>query len=108
MRSKRIYRNPLKPEAIYEQIQKNRGTQFDPEITDVFLRLLDEGRLVIRETYSGTDEEYGITEVEAEIGKFIANVMSTMRTQEDSEGSDFLTGLPMRNRGEKLAAEFMQ
>ena len=108
MRSKRIYRNPLKPEAIYEQIQKNRGTQFDPEITDVFLRLLDEGRLVIRETYSGTDEEYGITEVEAEIGKFITNVMSTMRTQEDSEGSDFLTGLPMRNRGEKLAAEFMQ
>ena len=34
--------------------------------------------------------------------------MTTMRTQEDSEGFDFLTGLPMRNRGEKLAAQFMQ
>ena len=31
-----------------------------------------------------------------------------MKTQEDSEGFDFLTGLPMRNRGENLAAQFMQ
>lgn len=31
-----------------------------------------------------------------------------MCTLEDSEGFDFLTGLPMRNRGEKLAAQFMQ
>ena len=31
-----------------------------------------------------------------------------MCTREDSEGFDFLTGLPMRNRGEKLAAQFMQ
>ena len=36
MRSRRIYRNTLKPEAIYEQFQKNRGVQFDPEITDTF------------------------------------------------------------------------
>lgn len=49
MRSRRIYRNMLKPEAIYEQFQKNRGVQFDPEITDTFLRLLDEGRLVIED-----------------------------------------------------------
>ena len=43
MRSRRIYRNTLKSEVIYEQFQKNRGVQFDPEITDAFLRLLDEG-----------------------------------------------------------------
>ena len=28
--------------------------------------------------------------------------MSTIQTQEDSESFDFLTGLPMRSRGEKL------
>lgn len=108
MRSRRIYRNMLKPEAIYEQFQKNRGVQFDPEITDTFLRLLDEGRLVIEDEYAGTNAEYGLTEAETEIEKFITNVISTMCTLEDSEGFDFLTGLPMRNRGEKLAAQFMQ
>lgn len=104
MRSRRIYRNTLKSEVIYEQFQKNRGVQFDPEITDTFLRLLDEGRLVIEEKYAGANVEYGLTEAETEIEKFITNVISTMCTQEDSEGFDFLTGLPMRNRGEKLAA----
>ena len=108
MRSRRIYRNTLKPEAIYEQFQKNRGVQFDPEITDTFLRLLDEGRLVIEDEYAGTNAEYGLTETETEIEKFITNVISTMCTLEDSGGFDFLTGLPMRNRGEKLAAQFMQ
>ena len=108
MRSRRIYRNTLKPEAIYEQFQKNRGVQFDPEITDTFLRLLDEGRLVIEDEYAGTNAEYGLTEAETEIEKFITNVISTMCTLEDSEEFDFLTGLPMRNRGEKLAAQFMQ
>lgn len=108
MRSRRIYRNMLKPEAIYEQFQKNRGVQFDPEITDTFLRLLDEGRLVIEDEYAGTNAEYGLTEAETEIEKFITDVISTMCTLEDSEGFDFLTGLPMRNRGEKLAAQFMQ
>lgn len=72
------------------------------------MRLLDEGRLVIEEEYAGANVEYGLTEAETEIEKFITNVISTMCTQEDSEGFDFLTGLPMRNRGEKLAAQFMQ
>ena len=67
MRSRHIYRNTLKPEAIYEQFQKNRGVQFDPEITDTFLRLLDEGRLVIEDEYAGTNAEYGLTEAETEI-----------------------------------------
>ena len=34
--------------------------------------------------------------------------MSKLQTQEDSESFDFLTGLPMRSRGEKLTAQFMQ
>ncbi len=108
MQSRRIYRNPLGTEVIYNEILNNRGTQFDPEIADVFLKLLDENRLVINEDYNGIEDEYALPSVEIEIEKFISNVMTTMRTQEDSEGFDFLTGLPMRNRGEKLAAQFMQ
>ena len=108
MQSRRIYRNPLGTAVIYNEILNNRGTQFDPEIADVFLKLLDENRLVINADYKGIEDEYALPAVESEIEKFISNVMTTMRTQEDSEGFDFLTGLPMRNRGEKLAAQFMQ
>ena len=63
---------------------------------------------MIEEEYAGANVEYGLTEAETEIEKFITNVISTMCTLEDSEGFDFLTGLPMRNRGEMLAAQFMQ
>ena len=41
MSSKRNYRNELSPEHIIEEIQRNKGTQFDPEIADVFLDILN-------------------------------------------------------------------
>ena len=108
MKSRRIYRNPLNDEMIYNEISKNRGKQFDPEIADAFLKLLDEGRVEIREEIAATLDTDDTPNMEFEIEKFISSVMSTMKRQEESEGFDFLTGLPMRNRGEKLAAQFMQ
>ena len=100
MKSRKIYRNPLADEIIYNEILQSRGKQFDPDIADVFLKLLDENRVAI-------DEDCD-SDTEFEFERFITSVMSTMKRQEESEGFDFLTGLPMRNRGEKLAAQFMQ
>ncbi|PLS04006.1 HD-GYP domain-containing protein [Neobacillus cucumis] len=39
--SKRVYRNELDLDYTLNEIRKNKGTQFDPEIVDVFLSLLD-------------------------------------------------------------------
>ena len=100
MKSRKIYRNPLADEIIYNEILQSRGKQFDSDIADVFLKLLDENRVAI--------DEDGDSDTEFEFERFITSVMSTMNRQEESEGFDFLTGLPMRNRGEKLAAQFMQ
>lgn len=100
MKSRKIYRNPLADEIIYNEILQSRGKQFDSDIADVFLKLLDENRVAI--------DEDGDSDTEFEFERFITSVMSTMKRQEESEGFDFLTGLPMRNRGEKLAAQFMQ
>ena len=108
MSSRRIYRNSLPKDVIYEEIRKNRGTQFDPDIADIFLRLLDENRLEIPEYYTETETEPELPDVETEISKFISNVMNTMKAQEKSENYDLLTGLPMRNIGEKLTAQLMQ
>ena len=47
-------------------------------------------------------------EADHTINKFISEVVSTIKNQEDSKNYDFLTGLPMRSLGERLIAEFMQ
>ena len=41
MSSKRSYRNSLPLDVIKEEFRKNRGTQFDPELDDLFLDILE-------------------------------------------------------------------
>ena len=41
MTSKRTYRNSLPIEVVHEEIEKNLGTQFDPEIGNCFLDIID-------------------------------------------------------------------
>ena len=108
MNSKRIYRNALPPEKIFKEIENNRGIQFDPELTDIFLNLLCDDRVHICEHCEFLEDDPELPFIENEIENFVSNVMSTLQTQEDSESFDFLTGLPMRSRGEKLTAQFMQ
>ncbi len=108
MSSRRIYRSALSRQEICEEIRSNQGKQFDPVIAEVFLRLLTEDRLQVQEADSTTPENADQPNMEFEIGKFVSDIMQTMKAQEDSENFDFLTGLPMRNAGEKLAARLME
>ena len=108
MKSRRIYRSPLDDQVVYNEIFQNRGTQFDPELADIFLKLLDEERVITEKERELFDEDGTGLNMESEIEKFVSSVMTTIKTQENIEGFDFLTGLPMRNRGEMLAAQFMQ
>ena len=45
MNSNRVYRKKLSNEDIINEIEKNRGTQFDPKIADVFLKLIKNGKV---------------------------------------------------------------
>jgi len=45
MRSDRIYRKKLSLEIAIEELEANKGTQFDPEVVDVAMRLIEEGKL---------------------------------------------------------------
>ena len=40
MVSNRPYRKKFPPQQALEEIKRNRGSQFDPEIVDIFLRLV--------------------------------------------------------------------
>jgi len=108
MNSRRIYRNALPPEMIREEISKNRGKQFDPEITDVFLKLIDENRLVLDNQLSPETEAAAQPKIDNTISKFISDVVTTIKNQEETKHYDLLTRLPMRTLGEQLIAEFMK
>ncbi|MCR4776470.1 MAG: HD-GYP domain-containing protein [Saccharofermentans sp.] len=45
MNSNRVYRKKLSKEDIFNEIEKNKGTQFDPKIADVFLKLIKDGKI---------------------------------------------------------------
>ena len=108
MSSRRIYRNALPQEMIRDEIVKNRGKQFDPQITDIFLQLMDENRLVLDSSEDlQINEITQLPELNNTINKFISEVVTTIKNQEDTKNYDFLTGLPMRSLGEQLIAEFM-
>ncbi len=44
MTTKRVYRDEFDLEYALNEVRKNRGTQFDPEIADVFLSLFEENQ----------------------------------------------------------------
>lgn len=46
MRYKRVYRGECDPEYIRGELIKGRGSQFDPDLLDVFLQIVDEEKLL--------------------------------------------------------------
>nr|WP_263324317.1 HD-GYP domain-containing protein [Neobacillus sp. Marseille-Q6967] len=52
MSSKRVYRNELDLEYILNEIRRNKGSQFDPRIVDIFLSLFEhEGQVTKEKSY---------------------------------------------------------
>ena len=47
--SNRVYRKKLTNEDILEEIEKNKGKQFDPKIADVFLDLIRDEKIKVGE-----------------------------------------------------------
>ncbi|MBR2765516.1 MAG: HD domain-containing protein [Blautia sp.] len=58
MTANRVYRNKMNFDYVLGEMQGGRGTQFDPQIVDIFLQLIDEGVVRLDEIYapSGGDD----------------------------------------------------
>ncbi len=96
MNSKRVYRDSLSPAQIRRELINGRGTQFDPEYTDIFIGLLDEGRL----THVGEEEEKERT-ISGDSSHLINQIMKSIEEEtKRNEATDYLTGLPARKGGE--------
>ena len=48
MNTDRVYRERLSKERIVDELEKNKGSQFDPEIADVMLGLIGDGKVVCK------------------------------------------------------------
>ena len=49
MNTNRVYRNKLTKEKIMDEIEKNKGLQFDPAIADIMLKLLKDDVIKIEQ-----------------------------------------------------------
>jgi energy-coupling factor transport system substrate-specific component len=52
MTANRVYRKKLDFSVVLTELEKGRGTQFDPKLVDVLLGLMDTGKIDVEKLYS--------------------------------------------------------
>lgn len=57
MTSNRVYRPAMSMDKVIEELHKGRGTQFDPELVDILLGLINSGRLDVSEIKKQSEEQ---------------------------------------------------
>ncbi len=100
MTSNRVYRKKLQDYVVKAELLKGRGTQFDPELIDKFMELLEEG-----------DLQRDIPEKDMVMPIFDSDKIYGGVTKEEiglDNNMDYLTGLLSRERGEKEIAESLR
>jgi energy-coupling factor transport system substrate-specific component len=52
MTANRVYRKRLNFEIVLDELKKGKGTQFDPGLVDILLKLISSGKINVKELYS--------------------------------------------------------
>ncbi len=86
MTSNRSYRNALSQDVVRSEIEKGKGTQFDPYIADIMLQLIDEDKNYLMHQTSSLNRHILIVDNETITHEIIANIM-----QEEAEYKLFFT-----------------
>lgn len=103
MSSKRVFRDALSAEDIRAELINGRGTQFDPKFLDEFLKLFDEGKLVL------TKETKTQKTISGESSQLLQQIMISIEEEAKRTGEmDYLTGLPGRQGGETQISKKMK
>ena len=97
MTSNRIYRHKLTRENVIKEFEDGRGTQFDPQLTDVFLEMLREGFDVTKERRAMNWDESLVSESSTLISRTLSEYAVNI-----SQGAitDSMTGLYTKNYAE--------
>ena len=97
MTSNRIYRRKLTRENVIKEFENGRGTQFDPQLTDLFMEMLREGFEVSEERRAISWDEDQVSESR----QLLSRVLSKYAVNTgQGEINDPLTGLYVRSHAE--------
>lgn len=66
MTSNRVYRNHMDTDYVMKEMERGRGSQFDPEALDAFLRLVDKDVINLNEIYAQKRAEIQHADKEAQ------------------------------------------
>ena len=75
MTSNRSYRNALPQAAVRNEIEKGKGTQFDPHIADIMLQMIDEDKEYVMRQSDSMKRTILTVDDEAMNNKIIAHIM---------------------------------
>ena len=81
MTSNRAYRDSLSKEEAFNEIEKNRGTQFSPQVVDVFIKIYHDDKLESREIAAERISELDELKIAAEKNNYFEKLF-----EESSEG----------------------
>ncbi len=88
MTSNRVYRNHMDTDYVIKEMQRGRGTQFDPDALDAFFRLIEKGVINLDELYAQKREEIRQAENEeaqAELARRVEEDKKIQASQMESE-----------------------
>lgn len=97
MTSNRVYRRRLSDEVVMEELQNGKGTQWDPDLVDIFIELIKEGAL---EQQWMKEDEMASPIFDSE--KIFGAAMGKENVLEAS--TDYLTGVLSKRKGESEIA----
>lgn len=104
MTSNRVYRRRLSNEKVISELKQCSGTQFDPKLAEIFVKIIESGRLddinPDDEPVSSNDRK-SMAEQSADLLK---SVIGFKGKAYDSD-HDYLTGVLSRSAGERLISE---
>ena len=102
MTSNRVYRKSLSNETVIGELKRCSGTQFDPKLAEIFVKMVEEGKLDdIRYESESASEDKSMAERSADLLK---SVIGFKENSYDSD-HDYLTGVLSRSAGARVIAE---
>ena len=104
MNSDRVFRKAYDSEYILNELLSNRGSQFDPALTDRFVSLWQEGKLNGILARDAVEENEGMEAPSA----LLQEVMDSFISQNAADSVDIITGLMGRTAGETAIARAMK
>ena len=93
MTSNRVYRRRLNDDVVMQELEKGKGSQWDPELVDIFVELIKEGAL---EKMWMPEEDLATPIFDS--GKIMGITMGSENILESPV--DYLTGVLSRQKGE--------